>query len=141
MRNQLLVLNLIGGDAWHADRYDLRPGLASSAEAELGHNRQKYNAWETENLNRSDQRIKLIRERIEAALLPEALELTDESYLHRGHEGARDGHGHFRLMVVSAAFDGKSRVMRHRLIYQALGDLMKTDIHALAIEAWASEEI
>jgi len=83
----------------------------------------------------------MIRERLEAALAPEALEISDESHLHRGHAGAQDGRGHFRLMVVSDTFDGKSRVARHRLIYQSLGDLMQTDIHALAIEAWASEEI
>lgn len=77
----------------------------------------------------------MIRERIEAALGPEALDIRDDSHLHAGHAGARDGRGHFAVTVVAAAFEGKAPLARHRLIYGALGDLMTTDIHALAIEA------
>lgn len=81
-----------------------------------------------------------MRERLERSLDPDRLEIIDESHLHRGHVGARDGRGHFRVKTAAAAFAKKTRIQRHRLIYQALGDLMNTDIHALAIEAIASEE-
>ncbi|MCX7891413.1 MAG: BolA family transcriptional regulator [Burkholderiales bacterium] len=80
-----------------------------------------------------------IRERL-AALEPESLALEDESAAHAGHEGARGG-GHFRLTIVSPRFTGKARVERHRLVYGALGPLMQREIHALAIEALAPDEI
>lgn len=80
------------------------------------------------------RRVAAIRERIEAALEPAALEVIDESHLHVGHAGARDGRGHFRVRIRSDALAGKSRLVCHRAIYDALGDLMTTDIHALAIE-------
>ncbi len=83
------------------------------------------------------------RERILAALQslqPSALELVDESHRHIGHEGARDGRGHFALDISSAAFAGKLPIARHRLVYQALGELMQTDIHALSIRARAPGE-
>lgn len=89
----------------------------------------------------TEQRIAEIRKRLEAALQPESLMIEDQGHLHVGHEGARDGRGHFRVMIVSEAFDGLSMVGRHRAIYAALGELMKTDIHALAIEAVASSEL
>lgn len=79
-------------------------------------------------------RIARIRLRIELALAPTYLEVIDESHLHRGHAGARDGRGHFRVRLAAQALKGLSRVAVHRLIYQAVGDLMTTDIHALAIE-------
>ncbi|TDR37401.1 BolA protein family transcriptional regulator [Tahibacter aquaticus] len=81
--------------------------------------------------------------RIRAALeqlQPSALELIDESHKHAGHEGARDGRGHFRVRIVSSQFAGKAPLARHRLVYAAVGELMNTDIHALAIEARAPEE-
>lgn len=81
-----------------------------------------------------------IHERL-AALDPESLELTDESGAHVGHEGAKDGGGHYRLTIVSPRFLGKGRVDRHRLVYGALGPLMHKEIHALAIEALAPDEI
>jgi BolA protein len=81
-----------------------------------------------------------IRERL-AALEPQALELVDESEMHRGHAGYREGGGtHWRLSIVSARFSGKTTVARHRLIYQALGSLMQHPIHALAISARSPEE-
>ena len=83
------------------------------------------------------------RERILAALAtlePTQLELVDESHRHAGHEGARDGRGHFALDIRSAAFAGKLPLARHRLVYQALGELMQTDIHALSIRARAPGE-
>lgn len=85
-------------------------------------------------------RIARIRARIEAALAPMAFELVDESHKHAGHEGARDGRGHFRVRIVSAAFRGKAPLARHRLVYDAVGDLMQTDIHALSIEARTPED-
>jgi BolA protein len=76
-----------------------------------------------------------------ASLSPESLELRDESGEHVGHEGARSGGGHFRLTIVSPQFAGRSPVERHRLVYAALGSLMKRDIHALALHAYAPGEI
>ncbi len=81
-----------------------------------------------------------IHERL-AALEPESLELTDESGEHVGHEGAKSGGGHYRLTIVSPQFAGKGRVDRHRLVYGALAPLMQKEIHALAIEALAPDEI
>jgi len=75
-----------------------------------------------------------------AVLSPVSLELVDESYKHVGHEGARDGRGHFALQIVSAQFDGLSMVARHRRVYDAVGDLMQTDIHALSIKAQTPAE-
>jgi BolA family transcriptional regulator, general stress-responsive regulator len=83
-------------------------------------------------------------ERIRAALAqlePSQLELIDESHKHAGHEGARDGRGHFRVRIVSARFAGQAPLARHRLVYAAIGDLMQTDIHALAIDARAPHEV
>ncbi|WP_313918901.1 BolA family protein [Tahibacter sp.] len=82
-------------------------------------------------------------ERIRTALQqlePAELDLIDESHKHAGHEGARDGRGHYRVRIVSAQFAGRAALARHRLIYAALGDLMQTDIHALAIDARAPLE-
>lgn len=81
-----------------------------------------------------------IRQRL-AALQPQQLELVDESESHRGHAGYREGGGtHWRLTIVSSAFAGQPTVARHRLVYQALGELMQHPIHALAISARAPEE-
>ena len=76
-----------------------------------------------------------MRQRL-AVLNPELLELRDESAMHAGHAGARpSGGSHWQLTIVSDAFRGKNAVARHRMVYEALGDLMKQDIHALKIEA------
>lgn len=81
-----------------------------------------------------------IRARL-AALEPIALELVDESAKHAGHSGARPGgNTHWRLSIVSRAFSGKPMVARHRMIYDALGELMQDPIHALAIQARAPGE-
>lgn len=89
----------------------------------------------------NDQRVTAIRERLIEALSPEVLEVEDESHLHAGHAGARDGRGHFRVTLVAPAFSGLGRIRRHQLVYDALGTLMQTDIHALAIHAIAPEEL
>ena len=74
-----------------------------------------------------------------AVLEPGLIEIEDESGLHVGHAGAKEG-GHFRLTVVSARFSGQSRVARHRMVYQALGPLMQNGIHALALQTLAPDE-
>jgi BolA family transcriptional regulator, general stress-responsive regulator len=81
-----------------------------------------------------------IRERL-ATLEPLDLELVDESAQHAGHAGARPGGDtHWRLRIVSPRFSGQPTVARHRMVYQALGELMQNPIHALAITARAPEE-
>lgn len=70
-----------------------------------------------------------------ATLDPTEVEIGDDSALHAGHAGAKSGGGHYRLRIVSPAFAGKSTVARHRLVYDALGDMMQREIHALAIQA------
>jgi BolA protein len=85
----------------------------------------------------SKQRIVKIRARLINTFQPAELEIIDESHLHVGHEGARDGKGHFRVRIVSDKFAGLPAVRCHRLVYMAIGDLMDTDIHALSIEAEA----
>lgn len=80
-----------------------------------------------------------IRARL-APLQPERVEIGDDSALHAGHAGARSGGGHYRLLIVSQQFESRSTVARHRMIYDALGDMMKTDIHALAIRALSATE-
>jgi BolA family transcriptional regulator, general stress-responsive regulator len=89
----------------------------------------------------NETRLALIRQRLTDQLGPELLELEDESHLHEGHAGARDGRGHFRVTIVAEAFSGRSRLQRHRLIFDALGPLMQTDIHALSIQAFSPEEV
>lgn len=80
----------------------------------------------------------LMRERL-AVLAPTVIEIQDDSAAHAGHAGAREG-GHYRLRIVAAAFVGKGTVMRHRLVYDALGDLMRNGIHALSIQAETPDE-
>ena len=81
----------------------------------------------------------VIRERLQS-LHPVTLDLRDESAQHAGHAGSRpEGGTHWQLNIVSEAFRGKSAVARHRMVYEALGDLMHRDIHALRIEASAPE--
>lgn len=82
-------------------------------------------------------RIERIRAALSTALQPTLLEIEDESHLHAGHAGAATGRGHFRVRLVCAAFAGLTPVQRHRAVYAALGELMETDIHALAIDARA----
>ena len=81
----------------------------------------------------SAERMVAIRERLTSALEPQVLEVIDESHLHAGHAGARDGRGHYHVRIASPRFHGLSRLAQHRLVYDALGDLMITDIHAVRI--------
>jgi BolA protein len=87
-----------------------------------------------------EQRPAAIRAALEAALAPAEIVLIDESHRHAGHAGARDGRGHFALTITSAAFAGLLPLARHRRVYAALGTLMESDIHALAIDARAPGE-
>lgn len=82
----------------------------------------------------------LIRRALTDALKPKVLEIIDNSAAHAGHAGARSGGGHYYVTIVSDAFEDKSLVQRHQLIYQALGDLMKQEIHALGINAISTSE-
>jgi BolA family transcriptional regulator, general stress-responsive regulator len=83
-------------------------------------------------------------ERIRACLVTQlnasVVEVIDDSHLHAGHAGARDGRGHYRVRVVSDAFKGLRAIQRHQLVYRALGEMMQTDVHALSIAAFAPEE-
>ena len=85
-------------------------------------------------------RIDLIREKLNTALSPDSLEVIDRSHEHAGHEGAKAGGGHFDVIIIAETFNDMSTVQRHRAIYDALGDAMKTEIHALSIRAYTPEE-
>ena len=87
------------------------------------------------------ERVERIRACLQSALMPSELDIEDESHKHAGHAGARDGRGHFRVRIVAAAFAGQPLLARHRRVYAALGELMQTDIHALAVDARAPDEI
>ena len=81
-------------------------------------------------------RMEAMRGRL-AVLDPVSLDISDESHRHAGHAGARDGGGHYVLHIVSAQFAGKNMAARHRMIYLALAEMMKSEIHALTILAQA----
>ena len=85
-------------------------------------------------------RIARIDDRLRQAFHLQALEIDDQSHLHAGHAGAKDGKGHFSVAIVADEFAGISPLKRHRLVYDAVGDMMDTDIHALTIDARAPSE-
>lgn len=87
-----------------------------------------------------NDRVAQIEQRLRAALKPLRLEIQDDSAKHAGHAGARDGGGHYDLTIVCNQFIGKSLLQRHRLVYDALGENMRKDIHALSIHAIAPDE-
>jgi BolA protein len=84
--------------------------------------------------------VETIRERL-SALGPQSVELLDESGRHVGHAGAAAGGSHFKLVIVSPRFAGLDKLQRHRMVYAALGPLMQREIHALAIQALAPDEL
>jgi BolA protein len=88
----------------------------------------------------SENRINELRVRLTQHLHPIDLEIIDESAKHAGHAGAASGGGHFIVQITSAAFRDKSLIQRHRLVYNAIGDMMQRDIHALSIDARTPEE-
>lgn len=83
--------------------------------------------------------VRLIRQRL-AALAPTRLELIDDSARHAGHAGARSGGGHYHLLIVAEAFAGQPRLRRHRLVHEALGELLHGRIHALSVQALSPQE-
>ena len=83
----------------------------------------------------NSDRVKEIRSRLETAFSPIQLEITDDSHLHEGHAGAKSGKGHFSVRIVSASFIGTRTIERHRMVFEALGDMMINDIHALSVSA------
>jgi BolA protein len=85
------------------------------------------------------ERVAMIRERLNEVFAPESLDIIDESHKHAGHASA-GGAGHFVVNIVADAFAGKNLIQRHRLVYDALGDAMNTEIHALSIKASTPEE-
>ena len=85
-------------------------------------------------------RMEAMRDRL-AVLDPVSLDIMDESHKHAGHAGARDGGGHYVINIVSPRFSGKNTAARHRMIYSALGELMKREIHALALQTRAPDEL
>ncbi|MEE9493936.1 MAG: BolA family protein [Gammaproteobacteria bacterium] len=87
------------------------------------------------------ERVELINNRLTEMFSPVTLEIIDESAKHAGHAGARSGGGHFLVNIVSDAFQDKSLIQRHRLIYDALGDAMQSEIHALSIKANTPTEV
>ena len=84
------------------------------------------------------EKVERIRERLTKALAPVVLDVIDEGHKHAGHSG--EGKGHFFARIVSPAFAGKNPIQRHRMVYEALGDMMPDGIHALSIEAKAPGE-
>ena len=87
----------------------------------------------------SGDTVELLRQRL-ATLEPSSIDIEDESHLHAGHAGAREG-GHYKITIVAAAFAGHNTVKRHRLIHDAVGDLMRGRIHALSIRAFSPDEV
>lgn len=87
-----------------------------------------------------EDRVAKIEAILKESFAPTHLLVKDQSHLHAGHAGARDGRGHFDVTIVSSAFAGTRPIERHRLIYDALGALLETDIHALRIDATAPDE-
>jgi BolA protein len=86
-------------------------------------------------------RVEKIRQRLEERLQPDQLEIIDDSLSHAGHAGAMaSGGGHFSATIVSRAFEGKTLVQRHQLVYQALGELLQSDIHAFSLKAFTPLE-
>lgn len=82
----------------------------------------------------TQSREQRLRDALVARFAPTQLQIENESQLHAGHAGAAGGQSHFRVRIVSEAFRGLGQVARHRLVFETLGDMMKTDIHALALE-------
>ena len=82
----------------------------------------------------------LIERELETHFQPTELQIKDQSHLHAGHEGAKDGRGHFDITIVSGRFEGQNRIQRHRMVYDALMELLDTEIHALRIRPLTPSE-
>ncbi len=83
----------------------------------------------------SNDRVAMIEQLLAAAFEPIEMLVKDQSHLHAGHVGARSGKGHFNVKIVSDKFAGHNRITRHRMVYEALGSFIDSDIHALSITA------
>ena len=83
----------------------------------------------------------VIVSRIREHLSADSVEIEDQSHLHAGHAGAAGGGGHYEVTIVASCFKGLDTLARHRLVYEAVGDLMKKEIHALSIQAYSAEEL
>ena len=83
----------------------------------------------------NSERISTMKQKLEEQLSPSELFIEDESHLHAGHAGAREGKGHFRIKICSEKFQGLRTLQQHRLVYDALGEMMQNDIHALSIKS------
>jgi len=88
----------------------------------------------------TEQRVVAIERLLNAALSPSELQVKDQSHLHAGHAGAKEGKGHFEVTIVSEKFAGVKRIARHRMVYDALGDFLDSGIHALRINAFSPSE-
>ena len=86
-------------------------------------------------------RLAMIEERLRSAFAPQSLDVVDESAQHASHAGAQSGGGHYALTIVATQFAGHNPVQRHRMIYDALGDAMRKEIHALSIRAYTPDEL
>jgi BolA family transcriptional regulator, general stress-responsive regulator len=87
----------------------------------------------------TSERVEKIRRALTARFAPVELQVRDDSAAHAGHAGAREG-GHFSVVVVSDQFAGRTRMQRHQLVYEAVAELLRTDIHALSIQARTPQE-
>jgi len=87
-----------------------------------------------------ESRITRIQSRLESAFAPARVSVRDDSAKHAGHPGARGGAGHFAVRIESEAFKGQNRLQRHRMVHEALADMMPSDIHALIIEAISPDD-
>ena len=85
----------------------------------------------------TEERLERIRATLESTFEPLKLEIRDDSHLHAGHAGAKEGKGHFHVHIVSDRFQNTTVIDRHRMIFEALGEMMTTDIHALSVSASA----
>ena len=83
----------------------------------------------------------VIVSRLREYLSAESVEIEDQSHLHAGHAGAAGGGGHYEVTIVASCFKGLNTLARHRLVYEAVGELMKKEIHALSIQAYSAEEL
>jgi len=88
-----------------------------------------------------NDRTVTIERLLTSAFAPTKLQVKDQSHLHAGHAGAREGKGHFDVTIVSDKFAGLSRIQRHRMVYDALGSFMQSDIHALRINAFSPQDL
>lgn len=85
------------------------------------------------------ERVEMIRQRLTDALNPESLDIEDDSASHAGHASA-GGAGHFNVVIISDKFEGLNSLKRHRLVYDAVSDIMNTEIHALSMKTYTPDE-